>query len=144
MPLIGKTIYLLVLPAVFHISHYCLGETHLNAAVVVPFCERPASLGRGVSNWGSLPSFVPGAGKHERGMVMGGLCQPLTIAGSGMDDTGHRELWRPARGSLPSWQGGGQSGSNKLGCQRKLDHMLSLAGKLLVLGLASVLACNAE
>lgn len=74
----------------------------------------------------------------------GRLCQPLTIAGSGMDDTGHRESWQPATGSLPSWQGGGQSGSNQLGCQGKLAHMLSLAGKWLVPGLAAVLAGNAE
>lgn len=47
----------------------------------------------------------------------GGLCQALTVAGSGMDDTGHRELWQSASGNLPSWQGGGQSGSNQLGCQ---------------------------
>lgn len=32
----------------------------------------------------------------------GGLCQPLTIAGSAMDDTGHRELWRLASADFPA------------------------------------------
>lgn len=55
------------------------------------------------------------------GSMDGGQCQPLTLAASGMDDTGHRKMWQSASGSLPSWQGGGQSGSwaaneNQLTC----------------------------
>lgn len=86
-----------------------------------------------------------GKGKREYGLLVAVGCARLwLLLGLGRDDTGHWEPWQAASGSFPSWQGGGQSGSKQLGCQWKLVHMLSLAGKLLVPGLATILTGKAE
>lgn len=145
MPFIGIIIHSRVFPVVFQILYYGFWEIYLNSPVVAPLCERPGIFWKRCVKSGPLFCLLcQGQGSMSVGGGDGGLRQPLTTAGSGMDDTGHRELWRPASGSLPSWQRGEQSGSNQLGCQWKLAHMLSLAGKLLVPGLAAVLAGNAE
>lgn len=67
------------------------------------------------------------------GSMDGGQCQPLTLAASGMDDTGHRKMWQSASGSLPSWQGAGLP-------MKTSSHVIF--GRRA--GLAAVLAGNAK
>jgi hypothetical protein len=144
--MISKIIHSWSSPVVLQISHDCFWETYsFTFSSCSTSYKRQTSLGRGVLSLGLFLSFVPGAGKHKCGLLLVVGCASLwLLLGLGMDDTCHQELWRPASGSFPSWQGSGQNSSKQLGCQWKLAQVLSLAGKLLVPGLATILNGNVE
>lgn len=143
MSFIHKIIHSQLSPVTFQISYYWFCETLLNSPVLAPLCERPDIFWKRCVKPESLLCLLC----QEQGSRSVWWCGWWTVPASDSCCIWDGWYWPSKDVAVSQWQPSQLAGrwtERQLGYQGKPAHMLSLAGELLVPGLATVLAGNAE
>lgn len=143
MSFIHKIIHSHLLPVVFQISYYWFCEILLNSPVVAPLFERPDIFWKRCVKLEPLVCVLC----QEQGSMSVGWCGWWAVPASDSCCIWDGWYWSSKDVAVSQWQPSQLAGrwtEWQLDCQWKPAHMLSLAGELLVPGLAAVLSGNAK